>query len=63
MRSLEHKANFHDPSTRTSCELAKLSAETSGEGDGEEVIDQGPCGIGNETKFAFRFFRQRGLRL
>jgi len=42
-------------------ELANLCLDTIGEA--EEIVDQGLCRIGNETKLAFAFLRHCGLTL
>jgi hypothetical protein len=42
-------------------ELANLCLDTVGEA--EEIVDQGLCRIGNETRLAFAFLRHCGLKL
>jgi putative transposase len=42
-------------------ELANLCLDTIGEA--EEIVDQGLCRIGNETRLAFAFLRHCGLTL
>ena len=42
-------------------ELANLCLDTIGEA--EEIVDKGPCRIGNETRLAFAFLRHCGLNL
>jgi hypothetical protein len=42
-------------------ELANLCLDTIGEA--EEIVDQGLCRIGNETRLAFAFLRHCGLEL
>ena len=44
-----------------SSELANLCLDTIGEA--EEIVDQGLCRIGNETRLAFAFLRHCGLKL
>ena len=42
-------------------ELANLCLDTIGEA--AEIVDQGLCRIGNETRLAFAFLRHCGLTL